>query len=111
VQLPILIEPIEGGRFRARAGEPFALTAEGDSRAEAANQLERLIAERLRGGAQLVTVNVPNGSSSVPAPPHFPADELYKTDWVYRELQEAITENRRLEDEEEQRRIEESAGS
>ena len=111
MQLPILIEPIEGGRFRARAGEPFALTAEGDSRDEAVQQLERLIAERLRNGAQLRTVNVTNGSSSVPSPCPFPADELYKDDWVYQVMQEAIAENRRLEDEEERRRWEESSGS
>ncbi len=98
MQLPILIESIEGGRFRARAGEPLALTAEGSSREAATAQLERLIVERLRDGARLATITVPNGSSS-PHPLSFPADELYKTDPSYQELQEAIEEYRRLENE------------
>jgi hypothetical protein len=28
----------------------------------------------------------------------FPADDAYKADWVYRELEEAVAENRRLEE-------------
>ena len=95
MQIPILIEPIEGGRFRARAGEPFATSAEGASAQDAARCLEQQLEERVRAGAQVSVVNVPNGA--VASGLSFPADELYKTDWVFRELQEAIAENRRLE--------------
>ena len=42
-------------------------------------------------------MNVPNGKPATPPLP-FPADNLYETDWVFRELQEAIAENRRRED-------------
>ena len=31
MQVLILIEPIEEGRFRARAGEPFGVSAEGET--------------------------------------------------------------------------------
>ena len=64
---------------------------------------ERLIAERLRNGARLATVNVPNGSSATPPTFPLPADDLYKTDPTFQELQQAIAEYRRLEDEEENR--------
>jgi hypothetical protein len=39
MQVPILIEPIEGGRFRARAGEPFGLTSDRETAKEAARLL------------------------------------------------------------------------
>lgn len=103
MQIPILIEPIEGARFRARSGEPFGVSAEGDSREEAARNLEELLKDLLRNGTELREVNVP---SALP----FPADDLYETDWVFREMQEAIAENRRLEDEAERRRLEDEAG-
>jgi|ERR1035438_1540768 hypothetical protein len=98
MQIPILIEPIEGGRFRARAGEPFALSADGDTAQAAAKNLEQQLGDRLRTGAQLAFLNIPNCSPVADSPPPLPADDLYKTDWVFREMQEAIAENRRLED-------------
>ncbi|HKI37909.1 MAG TPA: hypothetical protein VKA46_39005 [Gemmataceae bacterium] len=110
MQLPILIEPIGGGGFRARVGEPFALSAEGDSAEAATREVERLIAQRLRSGARLATITVPNGSSSPPPLP-FPADELYKTDLSYKALQEAIEEYRRLDNEAEGIHPGEPAGS
>jgi hypothetical protein len=102
MQITILIEPIEGGRFRARSGEPLPLSAEAGSREEAVRHLEQLLADRLRNGTELRAVNVPNGEPALPPPLPFPADDLYKTDWVFREMQEAIAENRRLEDAAEQ---------
>ena len=98
MQIPILIEPIEGGRFRARAGEPFALTAEGDSAGAAVLELERLMNERLSNGARLTTVNLPNGPSDAASHPPFPADELYLTDPSFAELRQIIAEQRRLEE-------------
>lgn len=98
MQIPVLIEPIDGGRFRARAGEPFASSAEGASAQEAAQMLEHQLLERFRAGAQVSVVNIPNGRSAADTHPPLPADDLYKTDWVFQELQEAIAENRRLEE-------------
>ena len=56
-----------------------------------------LIQARLANGMQVVMITIPNSAAGA-APPPFPADDLYKTDWVYRELQEAIAENRRLDE-------------
>lgn len=96
MQIPILIEPIANGRFRARIGEPFALSVEGASTTEATHLIEEALKSRLCSGVQIAAVNISNGE--VATEPVLPSDELYKTDWVYRELQEAIAENRRNED-------------
>ena len=67
MQIPILIDPIEGGRFRARSGEPFGLSAEGASREDAARHLEQLLKDRLCNGAELRAVNMPSAFPSLPS--------------------------------------------
>ena len=93
MQIPILIEPIEGDRYRARAGEPFALSVEGATKAEAVRKVRELIGARIRGGAELLALTI--SPTALP----FPADEQYKTDPWFEEFMEAIAENRRREDE------------
>ena len=85
------------GRFQAQTGPPWSLSADGATAAEARHNLAELIRTRLAGGVQLVLLNIPNSGAGPTALP-LPADDLYKADWVYRELQEAIAENRRLEE-------------
>jgi hypothetical protein len=97
MQLPILIEPTPDGRFRARLGDPFQLTAEADDAGRAVQDLVRLVEQRLQSGAKVAVLTLTNGAVQAAAPP-FPADDAYKTDWVYRELEEAVAENRRLEE-------------
>src|SRR5260370_32816128 len=67
VQIPILVELIEGERWRATAGAPFSLTAEGPSRREAIQSLERIISARIQAGAALLTLDGPPLTSAVPA--------------------------------------------
>jgi hypothetical protein len=98
VQLPILIEPIEGGRFRAHAGEPFALTADGDSADAAARAIEDLIRARLQRGSQLMFIDL-GSSGTPPLTPPLSLPPLPDDDWFVKELREAIAENRRREDE------------
>ena len=105
MQIPILIESIDGGRIRVRAGEPFALSAEGESCDEATRALEHLIAERLSRGGRLGMLDVPNGEAPPSSLRPFPADSLYQTDQSFTEMQEAIAEFRRAENEEEERRL------
>jgi hypothetical protein len=97
MQLPILVEPMPDGRFRARLGEPIAATAEADNAQRAVQELVQLVENRLHSGAKLFVLSIPSGAVQGSAPP-FPADDAYKTDWVYRELEEAVAENRRLEE-------------
>jgi hypothetical protein len=98
MQIPILIEPAPGGRFRARSGEPFADCAEGATAEEAARVIEEHFLQRFRDGG-IVTITLPIGPSTPPSPPSFPADELYKTDPSFRSWQELIAANRKREDE------------
>src|SRR5688572_14215701 len=97
MQLPILIEPIDGGRFRARSGEPLALMTEGATAHEALTALQAALREQLRSGARLGAVDVENGSVSAPAGP-LQLDPLPEDDWFFQTMREAIEENRRRED-------------
>jgi hypothetical protein len=82
MQLPILIEPTQGGRYRAHLGEPFHVAAEADDVRRALRDLVQLVRQRLKDGAMIATLTMTNGEvqASVPA---FPADDAYQTDWVY----------------------------
>jgi hypothetical protein len=92
LQVPILIEPIEGDRFRARAGEPFAMTVEADTRLAAYQELEKHILERLRAGAELYTLEVRLTQ------PQMLVAGCARGDPFFEELQQIIAENRRKED-------------
>jgi hypothetical protein len=98
MEIPFLVEPIEGGRFRARAGEPLGLQAEGATKAEAVEALQRSIDARLQNGGELGSLTVTSGEPAQGKDLPFRNDELYKTDWVYRELREAMAEARDAED-------------
>jgi hypothetical protein len=93
----ILIEPIEGGRFRAKAGEPFGLSAEGDSADEAAQHLKNILQDRLRIGSRLALLDLGNGSPA--ALPSLPLEPLPGEDWFFQNMREAIEENRQRENE------------
>jgi predicted RNase H-like HicB family nuclease len=94
----ILIEPIEGGRFRARSGEPFGASAEGETAEEAAHQLETILRDRLHTGSRLALLDLENGlPPPTPAPLHL--EPLRDDDWFFQTMREAIAENRQREDE------------
>ena len=97
MDITVLIEPLAAGRFRAQTGPPWGLAAEGGSTEEATQGLAALIRDRLANGAQLAVLTVPQNPQQ-PAAPTRVADDLYRTDWAYRALQEAIAENRRLDE-------------
>jgi hypothetical protein len=97
MELPILIEPTPDGRFRASLGDPFQASAEAADAQGAVAELVRLLEKRLQGGAKVAALTVANGTVKNVSP-LFPADDAYKTDWVYRQLEEAVAENRRLEE-------------
>jgi hypothetical protein len=97
MQVLILIEPKEGGGFRATAGEPFRLSAEADSEAAAADQLETLLRSRLKG-ARLAILDLPNGSKEE-TKPSLRFEPIPGEDWFFKTMREAIEENRRIENE------------
>ena len=98
MEILILVEPTEGGRFVAQAGEPFSLSADGGTADDATQRLRALIDARLQGGGMLKLLSLADGKSGSPVGLPIPADDLYKTDWAFQALGEAIAENRRLED-------------
>ncbi len=59
VDIPVLIEPVEGRGFQARAGEPFALTAEGATREEALGNLRAAVESKVQAGAAFAQICVP----------------------------------------------------
>ncbi len=100
MQILMLIEPIPSGGFRAKVGEPFNLCAQGTTEVEASSHLVDLVNELLKRGGKVEAMTIVNGKAVLGDRAIFPADELYKTDWAFKALQEEIAENRRLEDEE-----------
>ena len=98
MEIVVLVEPLEGGRYRARAGGPVDLVAEGTTPDEATQRLRALVETMIASGRQLVTISVTNGqTANIPAAA-LPADNVYQTDWIFRELQEAIAEGRRQDE-------------
>jgi len=92
VQIPILIEPVAGNGFRSRGGEPFALSAEGATRAEVLAKLRDQLQVRLRAGAELLFLEV---TESLAGNPWVEGAGMFKDDPYFDEWQQAIAENRR----------------
>jgi hypothetical protein len=109
MHIPILVEPREGGGFRAKAGDPYNLCAEGTSAAEAMKHLGAQFDALMAQGRQITVLTIANGKTVVPAEPTLHFEPLPDDDWFFQGLHEAIAENRRLEDEAEQRRSDDGA--
>jgi hypothetical protein len=97
MQIPILVEPHENGGFRARAGEPFGLSAEGSTAQEAAEHLATLLRDGLKAGACLDFIDLPNGPQ-VLSPVPLQLEPLSDEDWFFDTMRQAIAENRQRED-------------
>jgi hypothetical protein len=87
MEIPVLVEPIPGG-YRAKAGEPLTLAAEGVTSDEAIQTLQALIAQRLAGWARLVSITVPEHPWSRLA-------GMFEDDPLFDEWQRATAERRR----------------
>jgi hypothetical protein len=98
MQIPILVEPDEHGGFRARAGEPFGVSAEGSTAKEAAEHLAILLRDRLKAGAHLGFIDLPNGPQGL-SPVPLQLEPLPNEDWFFETMRQAIAENRQREDE------------
>lgn len=59
MQIPVLIEPVAGNGYRARSGEPFAVTAEGGTRDEVLTKLNELVKRKISSGGEIVSLEVP----------------------------------------------------
>jgi hypothetical protein len=95
MQIPVLIEPIDGKGYRARGAEPFALIAEGPTREAALTKLKELLHSRLRNGAEIVTMDLSQE-------PHPLAEfvGMFKDDPLIEDWKKDVAEYRRKIDEE-----------
>jgi hypothetical protein len=97
MQIPVLLEPIPGNRYRARSGEPLVLSAEGRTRAEALHNLELLVSQRLAASqAEIAHIDVSAVSEN---PWRLYAGSLPKDDPMVQEWIQIMEENRRKADE------------
>jgi hypothetical protein len=58
MEIAVLLEPKEGHRYRASSGPPLTVEAEGTSREEALGNLRAQIENKIRSGAEIMTLEV-----------------------------------------------------
>src|SRR5262245_54244412 len=64
MDIPVLIQPVPGKGFVARAGSPFDWTAEGTTADEALANLQVEATRHLSNGAKAAVIAVPSGQSA-----------------------------------------------
>jgi hypothetical protein len=96
MQIPILIEPTAGNAFRAKSGEPLALTVEGATADEAVKKLKCLLESKLHNGTRMTMVDI--GPQEHPLARF--AGRYDPNDPMIAEWQEAVEEYRRQKDKE-----------
>jgi hypothetical protein len=94
MDIPVLVDPLPGGRYLARCGEPINLCADGESFDSAVLKLQDLLGQRICEGSRMTVIQVP----SVPPPTPPSAAGILKDNPMYDEWQEAIAEYRRQVD-------------
>ena len=65
MDIPVLVEPA-GGRWVARTGPPFGLSAEGATADEAVGGVRAELARRVAAGAVVTSVTVPGVNGTAP---------------------------------------------
>jgi hypothetical protein len=93
MQIPVLIEPLAGKRYRARGAEPFALTAEGATREEALANLRHKLQARLKNGLAIVPLELPTVEH-----PLAEFAGMFKDDPYFEEVLQIMAANRRKMD-------------
>jgi predicted RNase H-like HicB family nuclease len=77
MQIPVLVEPVANNGFRARAGEPLAVSAEGATPEEALHNLRAALERQLTNGKQLRSLDLaPDNPWLALAGMHDPNDPL-----------------------------------
>lgn len=95
MEIPVLVEPVPGAGFRVSGGEPFAIVAEGATEEDALHQFKKSVADRLRDGVRITTVNVP----ATPHPLTEFAGIFSDSDPIVQEWLEIMREQRDVSDE------------
>ena len=92
MRIPILIEHLAGGVYRANGGSLFPFTTEGSSADEALHRFKEKLMEQRVGGAHIVSMEVPADN------PWLAMAGIFRDDPTFDEWQEAIAENRRRDE-------------
>jgi hypothetical protein len=90
VKIAVLIEPTAEERYRASVGEPFPASVEGDSPEAVLQMVKQQIEDRVAQGAQIATLDLPNGDN-----PWLAGFGMFRDDPLFDEWQQAIAEYRR----------------
>lgn len=90
MQIPVLVEPVPNEGFRATAGPPLPLSAEGATPDEAVRNLRAVMDQQLKNGKQLTSVEFP----AAPNPWLAMAGTLDLNDPLVQEWQAAMAEYR-----------------
>jgi predicted RNase H-like HicB family nuclease len=85
MEIPVLVEPLPDGGFRARSADPLGLMAQGDTADSALRHLRELITTRAASGAILTSIEVPSPRSG----PHLSAG-IYRDDPLFDRWQAEI---------------------
>jgi hypothetical protein len=81
MRIPVLIERVPGNGFRAKGGEPLAISAEGTTRAEAIARLRSLIVDRLAVGAELISLDLETKDHPLAPVPGWSEDDPLLDEW------------------------------
>jgi hypothetical protein len=93
MQIPILIEPVGRNGYRARGGEPLALTAEGGTQEEALAKLKEKLIAALDQGVLIVPFDLPS-----PAHPLAEFVGMFKDDPLIKAWKKSMKAYRRKRD-------------
>lgn len=93
MQIPILVEQVQNNGYRARSGEPLALSADGETADEAITKLQALVAAKLQSGARLLSMPLPPNDN-----PWLRGAGMFKDDPLFDEWQQEIADQRKAID-------------
>ena len=89
MQIPGLIEPLDGNGYRATTGQPLTLTAQGATREEALGHLRQAWQNRVSAGAEVALLDL-----SAAAHPLAPYAGMFKDNPLFDAWQQAIADYR-----------------
>ena len=90
MQIAVVVERVKGNGYRARGGEPFALSAKGATREEALANLSAKIEARLKNGTEVTGLVV-----GCEPHPWMEFAGIFKDDPLIEEWKKSIEEYRR----------------
>jgi predicted RNase H-like HicB family nuclease len=93
MNIPVLVEQLPDQRYRAKCGEPFVVSAEGMTDAEAVGNLKSLLHAKFSNGKRLASVDLPTPEEN----PWVAGAGCLRDDPLFDEFVETMKENRRRE--------------